>query len=78
MACEQYFKTCRNCGRQILMTRNQQNGRWIPCEPEIFRFIPVNGAELYVTPEGMTVRGVRNHEGQFGYKRHSKGCETAR
>ena len=55
------------------MTRNLQNGVWVPCNPEILRFRPCVGADTYVTPEGDVVRGARDHDGMFGYKKHG-GC----
>jgi len=73
MGCRQFFTTCRHCGRQILMTQNLQNREWVPCDPQIFRYRLSTGGQLYVTPEGNTVRGLPDRDGLFGYRRH-KGC----
>lgn len=76
MACEQYFTKCNCCGKQILMTRNQQNRTWIPCDPQLFRFTPGGGPMTYVTGEGDVIRGERDRFGKyFGYRAHRRTCE---
>ena len=74
MACRQFFSNCEKCGKLILMTQNQQNKMWIPCDPELYRFTPSGGPETYVTPEGNIIRGKRDRFGQYGYRKHKKGC----
>ena len=75
MACEQYFTECKRCGKRILMTKNQVNNSWIPCDPEILRFRPtIHGSSVYVTEEGIQVKGERDRDGTFGYKGHRRGC----
>ena len=73
---EQFFTTCKFCGKQILMTRNLRNGIWIPCDPEIRKYTPGGGPNTYITAEGEIVRGGKWFGGQeaFGYKRHRKDC----
>ena len=71
---EQFFTQCKFCGKQILMTRNLRTKTWIPCNPNIFRYRPAGGPNTYVTPEGEFVRGERDRDGLFGYKRHGKDC----
>ena len=71
---EQFFTFCRKCGQQILMTRNQMNGKWIPCDPELRRFTPRPGGRKYVTPEGGTISGMHDKDGQFGYQHHGRTC----
>ena len=72
MKCEQFFTTCPKCGKQILMTKCQRNNLWVPCDPELFRFTPAGGPETYVTPEGNTMRGYRDRNGQYGYRKHGR------
>ena len=70
----QYFTTCRRCGRQILMTR-ADNGKTIPCEPEIIRFHPGGGPETFVTETGRFLRGERVWNGsEMGYRKHRRDC----
>jgi len=76
MACRQFFTTCTRCGKQILMTQNLQNRLWIPCDPVIYRFRLANGPDLFVTPEGNEVKGVRDRDGQFGYRAHKRSCRA--
>lgn len=71
---EQYYTFCRRCGRQILMTRCKDTGRWIPCDPEIHKYKPAGGPYTYVTAEGMFRRGVRDRNGEWGYQRHRRDC----
>lgn len=70
----QYFTTCRYCGKQILLTR-ADNGKTIPCDPEIIRFNPTGGPDTFVTETGRFLRGERDRNGtEMGYKKHLKGC----
>jgi len=73
---EQFFTTCKFCGKQILMTRNLRNGIWIPCNPEIRHFQSGGGPNTYITPEGEVVHGQNATFGSdsFGYIRHRKDC----
>lgn len=75
MAYSQFFTTCRQCGKQILMTRNLEHGYWIPCNPCLYRFEPdPHGDTLYVTADGIQTRGKKNREGMFGYIAHKRTC----
>ena len=73
---EQFFTTCRKCGRQILMTRNIYNKYWIPCDPEILRYKPAAVSSNYVTPEGIVVSGKPDRDGEFGYRLHRRTCKA--
>lgn len=68
----QFFTTCNRCGRQILMTQNLHNKLWISCDPELYRFRLSKGSEMYVTPEGEVVKGERDRDGMFGYRKHMR------
>ena len=72
---EQFFTTCRFCGKQILMTKNLRTNKWVACEPEIRRFRPAGGPNTYITPEGEVTRGERDRDGIFGYKKHGRHRE---
>ena len=70
---KQFFTTCKFCGKQILMTMNLENGTWVACNPELLRYrLTENGYGRYVTPEGSVVRGERDRDGLFGYKKHER------
>ena len=75
---EQFFTTCKFCGKQILMTKNLKSGTWVPCDPEIRHFKSGGGPNTYVTPEGELVRGQKSFAGfgadSVGYRRHRKDC----
>lgn len=71
---EQFMTKCRRCGRQILMTRNVRTGQWVPCDPEIRRYVQSGGPETYVTPEGVLLHGQRDYNGEIGYRRHRRDC----
>ena len=63
------------------MTRNLKNGTWIPCDPEIRKFIRSGGPNTYVTPEGVTVRGENaryGRGGEFGYRKHREGKQDGK
>lgn len=72
---KQYFTTCKHCGKQILMTRNIETGRFIVCNPEI-RFYKPGGDDIYITPDGQTVKGRSDNNGEIGYRKHSFSCEA--
>ena len=80
----QFETFCKRCGRKILMTRNEQNGRWVPCDPEIRRYRRGDGSFTYVNPEGQVFRGELVGRGffdpnaEFGYQRHSADCAYVR
>lgn len=65
----QFVTTCRNCGKQIVMTQTQ-DGRWIPCNPVMIRFKPSGGPKTFVTHDGELHRGYIAQDGQLGYVRH--------
>ena len=77
METRQFFTNCRNCGRQILMTYDGKDRRWIPCDPEIRKYKASGGPETYVTPTGELKRGVRDYNGEFGYRKHRKDCKRS-
>lgn len=70
----QFMTYCRRCGRHILMTRCEEDGRWVPCDPEIHRYRPAGGPETYVNVDGKYCRGVRDRDGEVGYRRHRRDC----
>lgn len=56
------------------MTRSKVNGKWIACDPLLYRFRPADAPRIYVTPEGTILRGEPDRDGQFGYMKHRKDC----
>lgn len=59
----------------ILMTQRADDGRWVPCDPEIRRFRPSGGPETYINENGKTCRGKRDRDGsEVGYRRHRTDC----
>lgn len=70
----QFYKICRDCGKQILMTRCEETGRWMPCDSLIMRFTPAGGPETYINEDGKLCRGYRSKDGEFGYKNHRRSC----
>lgn len=72
----QFYTKCRFCGKAILMTRNIDNGKFKPCNPEILHFVPDEEAEdVFVNENGQNVHGIPDsHIGAIGYKRHY--CKT--
>ena len=68
----QFYTICRDCGKQILMTRCEDSGRWVPCDPYILRFQPSGGPETYVNADGKLCRGYRSDGGEFGYRKHRR------
>lgn len=69
---------CKGCGRQIIWTK-MQSGKAMPCDPEIIRFVPGKGGEVFITPEGLAKHGERTgiEESLMGYISHWATC-TAR
>lgn len=75
MACEQFFTTCKRCGKRILMTKNIHNGVWVPCDPLLRKFKPSGGPHTYVTEGGELIRGQSAYDGDhYGYRKHRKDC----
>ena len=71
----QFFVTCRYCGKQILMTRNVDNGRYTPCDPTVVRFFEDDTGETFVNEDGKTVTGFESDTmGNIGYRKHSTTC----
>lgn len=70
----QFLTTCKRCGQPILMTKCENKGIWIPCEPKERRFVPSGGPDTYVNEFGMLCRGKRNPNGEIGYKKHLRSC----
>ena len=66
----QFYTICRGCGKQILMTRCEDTGRWVPCNPVIGRYKPSGGPLTYVNTDGKLVRGTIANDGEFGYRKH--------
>ena len=75
----QYYATCRYCKMQILMVLNTKNGRYVPCDSEIRRYIPnPNGTEIYVSEDGQTKFGFYDESpaAEFGYRKHHSSCKV--
>lgn len=70
----QFYTICRRCGRQILMTRCNDDGRWIPCDPVVNRFTSEGGPYMYINTNGEVKYGRRSKDGELGYKKHSLYC----
>lgn len=70
----QFMTYCKRCGRQILMTRSIEDGRWIPCDPLIHRYNPCGGPKMYVNAQGLVKYGKRDPNGEWGYQKHSMYC----
>ena len=70
---------CRGCGRLIVWTK-MQSGKPMPCDPEIIRFSPKDGGpEVFVTPDGRTVYGLRDPQSeQIGYISHFATCPMSK
>lgn len=68
--------TCRRCGKPIWLVRDENTGKWIACDKEIRRFEPVkDGGAVYMTGDGVSVRGVRSTKSNtYGYRRHRSDC----
>ena len=75
---KQFFTTCKYCGKQILMTRNVDTGRFTPCDPLIVRFFPDDGSdEFFIDEDGKNVRGFQSDTmGHIGYKKHYVYCKV--
>ena len=73
---EQWMANCKGCGRLIVWTK-MKSGKKMPCDPEIIRFIPDEGKEVFITPEGETKHGRRVGvvESLMGYVPHWSTCE---
>ena len=72
----QFYSICRCCGKQILMTRCEDTGRWIPCDPYVVRFRSSGGPETFVDTKGILRRGVRDENGEIGYRKHRRAFST--
>ena len=71
----QFLTFCRSCGKQILMTRCEETGHWIPCNPLIQRYNPTYGNEPFIDTHGMRRTGQPDmHGSEFGYSHHGKDC----
>jgi len=70
----QYFTFCKRCGKQILITRCENTGRWVACDPEIHQYRRSGGPMTYVNEHGELCHGVREHGGEWGYRRHRNDC----
>ena len=72
----QFITTCKHCGKPILMTKCEETGKWIPCDPEANLFLPSGGPETYINERGKQCRGIRDRNGETGYKKHYLTCEV--
>lgn len=73
----QNYGFCKGCGRQILFTR-MRSGKLMPCDPEGVMFSPDPlSADVYITPEGFTVKGHPDKLGILGYTSHFATCPAA-
>lgn len=70
----QFETFCRRCGRKILMTRNERDGRWVPCDPEIRKYKPSGGSCTYVNTDGILCYGKLDVNGEWGYRKHRRDC----
>ena len=69
---------CRGCGRLIVWTK-MQSGKPMPCDPEIIRFIPGEGSEMFVTPDGFLLQGKRDQQSKtIGYISHFATCPMSK
>ena len=74
----QFFTECRYCGKQILMTRNVDTGRYTPCDSLVHRFFPDEDSnDFFINEDGKQIRGFSNDVmGHIGYKKHSESCSA--
>lgn len=70
----QFLTFCRYCGMQILMTRCEDTGRWVSCNPVIQKYRPDGGHDIYVNTEGMISYGTLSRNGEYGYQLHGRTC----
>lgn len=72
----QFFTSCKRCGKQILMTQNVATHKWTPCNPTILYFTEKDTPDVFVTVDGEIMHGVPavNGEGKLGYLRHRRDC----
>lgn len=70
----QFETFCKRCGRKILMTRNERDGRWVPCDPEIRKYHRSGGPCAYVNTDGMLCYGTPSADGEWGYRKHRRNC----
>lgn len=70
----QFYTFCKRCGRQILMTRCEKDGRWVPCDPEIRRYKRSGGPFSFVSTEGDLCYGTPDSNGEWGYRKHRRNC----
>ena len=73
--------TCRACGKKIMFLKTH-NGKTVPVDAESVYFVPdIRGKNLYVLPDGGTLRGVEPMEGDqdkhIGYISHFATCPNA-
>ena len=75
---KQFFTNCRYCGRQILMVRNTDTGRFTPCDPLIGKYIPNPDGVQYINEGGKANYGfISDHMGaEFGYTKHYATCKA--
>ena len=72
---------CRGCGKPICFIKSV-NGKSIPVDPEPIRFIPQEGFDKFVMPDGTVERGqaktpVWEETTHIGYRSHWATCPAA-
>ena len=69
----QFVTHCKGCGKQIVMTRNEETGQWMPCNPMLHRYRAAGGPLTFINCNGKVCRGERDINGEVGYQRHRCG-----
>lgn len=66
----------------IVMTREEDGGRWIPCDPEIRTYVRGGGPFTYIGLDGSFRRGQQTFSGdpngEIGYRKHRADCAMIR
>ena len=74
---KQWMAYCKGCGKLIVWTK-MQSGKSMPCDPEVIRFVPGEGSEMFVTPDGLLLQGKRDPQSNIiGYIPHWATCPKA-
>lgn len=68
---------CKSCGKEIIWV-NTKRGKSMPCDAAPIRFSRAEKGELFVTPFGEVVSGVRcSTSDEIGYISHFATCPNA-
>lgn len=68
---------CRACGAEIGFVKTVA-GKTMPVDPEEIQFVPGEGPEMFVTPDGLVLQGKRDpHSKEIGYTSHFATCPEA-